>query len=88
LLLLLLLLPPGRRETMGWGGGSLPRRATVANLARSPTGMMDRFQVGFCLFGEQQCTNAPLMQVGFCLFGEQQCTNAPRIQQWNPILRH
>jgi hypothetical protein len=46
LLLLRLLLPPGRRETMGWGGGSLPRRATVANLARSPTGMMDRFQVG------------------------------------------
>jgi hypothetical protein len=42
---LLLLLLPGRRETMGWGGGSLPRRATVANLARSPTGMMDRFQV-------------------------------------------
>jgi hypothetical protein len=43
--LLLLLVMPGRRENMGWGGGSLPRRATVANLARSPTGMMERFQV-------------------------------------------
>lgn len=38
----------GRRENIGYGAGSLPRRATVSNLARSPTGMMERYQVG-CL---------------------------------------